>query len=428
MVKLNYSGKRLNELDYSKVLEKSEEIAKMIDERTGLGNDFLGWLDYASTLDPKEVERINKTAERIRKNYDCLVVAGIGGSYLGARAAIEAINGLFPNDDFEIIFLGQTLSSTYISQVLRHLKGKRFAINVISKSGTTTETSVAFRMLKNLLKEQFGEEYLKDAIIATTDKARGALKKESDEVGYEEFVIPDDVGGRYSVVTPVGLIPMACANINIIDFLRGFKDGEKEYSSHDLKKNPAYQYGATRYLLHKQLGYPVEVFVTYEPQFAMIAEWLKQLFAESEGKDEKAIFPASVVFTTDLHSVGQFIQQGSPMLFETIIKTEKPIENCVVPSDEKNLDGLNYLADKELSFINDKAYEGTLDAHTVKGHCEANIVTIEKMDAYNLGNLFYFFMRACAFSAYLLGVNPFNQPGVEVYKKNMFHLLGKEGY
>ena len=426
MVKLTKFGKDITALDYSKVIARQEEIASMIDERSGKGNDFLGWLDYVSRLDEEEVNRIQRCAERLRKNYDCLVVVGIGGSYLGARAAIDALKGLYSGDPFEIIYMGNTLSSTYTAQVLKHLEGKRFAINVISKSGTTTEPSVAFRLLKEMLVKNFGEEYLKDAIVATTDRARGALKKEADEAGYEQFVIPDDVGGRYSVITPVGLLPIACANIDIKAFLNGVKDGEKEYSIHDIEKNPAYKYGATRYLM-LQRNYPVEVYVTYEPQFASIAEWLKQLFAESEGKENKGLFPASVTFTTDLHSVGQFIQEGSPILFETIIKTDNQILDVEVNEDKDDLDGLNYLAHKKLSYINDKAIEGTLKAHTEVGHTNANLLTIEKMDAYNLGNLFYFFMRACAFSAYLLDINPFNQPGVEVYKKNMFLLLGKPG-
>ncbi len=427
MVNLKHYGKKITALNYDEVSKRNNDICSMIDNRTGQGNDFLGWLDYESKLPDSEVERIIKCAKRIRKNYDCLVVAGIGGSYLGAKAAIDAINGMFNDDDFKIIFVGNTLSSTYISQVLNYLKDKKFAINVISKSGTTTETSVSFRLLKELLLKNFGKEYLKDAIVATTDKARGALKKESDDEGYEEFVIPDDVGGRYSVITPVGLLPIACAGIDIKEFVQGVRDGEKEYSVPSFEKNTAYKYGATRYLLHKE-GYPVEVFVTYEPQFASIAEWLKQLFAESEGKENKGIFPGSVTFTTDLHSVGQFIQEGSPIMFETIIKTEEPIEDVVVNEDKDNLDGLNFLAGKKLSYINDKAFEGTLNAHTVIGHTDANLLTIKKMTPYNLGNLFYFFMRACAYSAYLLDINPFNQPGVEVYKKNMFKLLGKPGY
>ncbi len=425
MVKLEQFGEQIKGLDFKEIDERNSEICSTIDKRTGLGNDFLGWLDYASKLSEKEVERIANCGKRIRKNYQALAVVGIGGSYLGARAAIDAINGLYPEDDFKIVFIGNTLSSTYTSQVLKFLKGKKFAINVISKSGTTTEPSVAFRLLKEMIISQ-GEDP-KDAIVATTDKARGALKTEADHEGYEEFVIPDDIGGRYSVITPVGLLPIAAAGIDIKAFLKGVKSGEKEYSIPDYKKNVAYYYGATRYLLHKQCGYPMEYFVTYEPQFASIAEWLKQLFAESEGKDGKGLMPGSVTFTTDLHSVGQFIQQGSKILFETIIKTDEPIEDLVVKADKDDLDGLNYLAGKKLSYINDKAFEGTLKAHVEDGKVPANVLHIEKMTAENLGNLFYFFMRAVAYSAYLTDINPFNQPGVEIYKHNMFLLLGKPG-
>lgn len=425
MVKFKRYGKA-KKVDESEILERNQEITDTIEHKSGAGNDFLGWLDYASKLPQEEVERIKATAQRIRKNYKALAVVGIGGSYLGARAAIEAINGLYPDDSFKIVFVGNTLSSTYTKQAIKFLSKKNFAINVISKSGTTTEPSVAFRLLKGILEKKYGHEALKDAIVATTDRARGALKKEADAEGYTTFVIPDDVGGRYSVITPVGLLPMACAGLDIDAFLKGVKEGEAEYSVRDLDKNPAYQYGATRYALLKA-GYPVEMFVTYEPHFQMIGEWLKQLFGESEGKDGKGLLPASATFTTDLHSMGQFIQQGSKVLFETIIVPDKPQKDLRVGEDAENLDGLNYLAGKKLSYINKKAFEGTLDAHVNDGGVPANVIRIERMDEENLGNLMYFFMRACAYSAYLLGVNPFNQPGVEIYKHNMFVLLGKPG-
>lgn len=427
MVKVDFYGNEKKQLDLSYVERLSQKVMDTIEQKTGEGNDFLGWLDYASKLDEKEIDRIIAAAKKIRKNFDCLVVCGIGGSYLGARAVIEAINGLFPEDDFEIIYLGNTLSSEYTYQVLKHLEKKHFAINCISKSGTTTETAVSFRLLKNLYVEKFGKETLKDAVYATTDKARGALKSEADKEGYECFVIPDDIGGRFSVITPVGLLPIACANIDIKEFLKGVKDGEKEYSVKSLKENPAYFYGALRFVLNRQMKYTSEMFVSYDLQNKMISEWLKQLFDESEGKDEQALLCSSAVFTTDLHSMGQFIQQGSPVLFETIVKTENPLNDVVVPFNEENLDNLNYLSGKKLSYINGKAYEATLKAHT-EGHTPAIVLSVEKMDAYHLGNLVYFFFRACAFSAYLLGVNPFNQPGVEIYKKNMFTLLGKPGY
>ncbi len=427
MVNVKLYGKEAEKLDLSYVERESARIADMIEAKSGEGNDFLGWLDYASKLPESEIDRIVAAAKKIRENFDCLVVCGIGGSYLGARAVIEALNGLFPTDDFEILYLGNTLSSDYTYQIMKHLEKKRFAINCISKSGTTTETAVSFRLLKNLYIKKFGKETLKDAVYATTDKARGALKSEADKEGYECFVIPDDIGGRFSVITPVGLLPIAAAGIDIKAFLDGVKQGEKEYSVKDMMKNPAYYYGALRYFLNREGKYISEMFVSYDLQNKMIAEWLKQLFDESEGKDNQALLCSSAIFTTDLHSMGQFIQQGSPILFETIIKTKKPIHDVSVPSNEENLDNLNYLAGKKLSYINSKAYEATLKAHT-EGHTPAIVLTIDKMDAYNLGNLVYFFFRACAFSAYLLGVNPFNQPGVEIYKKNMFTLLGKPGY
>ncbi len=427
MVNVKLYGKEAEKLDLSYVERESARIADMIEAKSGEGNDFLGWLDYASKLPESEIDRIVAAAKKIRENFDCLVVCGIGGSYLGARAVIEALNGLFPADDFEILYLGNTLSSDYTYQIMKHLEKKHFAINCISKSGTTTETAVSFRLLKNLYIKKFGKETLKDAVYATTDKARGALKSEADKEGYECFVIPDDIGGRFSVITPVGLLPIAAAGIDIKAFLDGVKQGEKEYSVKNMSKNPAYYYGALRYFLNREGKYISEMFVSYDLQNKMIAEWLKQLFDESEGKDNQALLCSSAIFTTDLHSMGQFIQQGSPVLFETIIKTKKPIHDVSVPSNEENLDNLNYLAGKKLSYINSKAYEATLKAHT-EGHTPAIVLTIDKMDAYNLGNLVYFFFRACAFSAYLLGVNPFNQPGVEIYKKNMFTLLGKPGY
>ena len=427
MVKVSLFGREKETLDFTSIEAQSFHVAREIETKTGAGNDFLGWLNFASKLPEEEIVRIEKTAKRIRENYDTLVVCGIGGSYLGARAVIEALNGLFPEDNFEIIFFGNTLSPDYTAQVLKHLEHKHFAINVISKSGTTTETAVSFRLLKELFVKKFGEEELKDAVVATTDRVRGSLKFEADEIGYETFVIPDDIGGRYSVITPVGLLPIACAGIDIREFIRGVIDGEKMYSGKDFHKNPAYYYGAIRYLMKVQDNMTSEMFVTYHLQYQMIGEWLKQLFDESEGKDGKALLCTSATFTTDLHSLGQFIQQGAPVLFETMIHVLQPKEDVTVKADEKNYDNLNYLAGKEMSFICEKAYEATLKAHT-EGHTPAVVLDVDMMNAYSLGNLMYFFFRACAFSAYLLEVNPFNQPGVEIYKKNMFELLGKPGY
>ena len=426
MIKLDLSNV-IEKIPFTEYEQKVKEINKMIDEKTGAGNDFLGWTTWPTDYDKEEFARIKKAAQEIRDNYDVLVVAGIGGSYLGARCAIEALRGLYPSDKLEIIYFGNTLSSTYIAQVLKYLENKKFAINVISKSGTTTETSVAFRLLKELLIKQVGKEKASKAIFATTDKARGALKKEADEEHYQTFVIPDDIGGRYSVITAVGLLPFAAAGLDIDSLMDGCAKAQKDFDNPDLKTNLAYQYAVCRnyFLNHNK---QVELFVTYEPHFTQIGEWLKQLFGESEGKDKKGLLPDSVTFSTDLHSLGQFIQQGSPVLFETVVRAEKPTLDVTVPHDEDNLDGLNFLAEKNMSFVNEKAFEGTLRAHVDDGQVPNIVVTIEKMDEYNLGYLFYFFMRACAMSCYLTGVNPFNQPGVEIYKKNMFHLLGKPGY
>lgn len=426
MIKLDLSNV-IEKIPFAEYEQKVSKINKMIDEKTGAGNDFLGWTTWPTDYDKEEFARIKKAAQEIRENYDVLVVAGIGGSYLGARCAIEALRGLYPTDKLEIIYFGNTLSSTYIAQVLKYLENKKFAINVISKSGTTTETSVAFRLLKELLIKQVGKENASKAIYATTDKARGALKKEADEEHYQTFVIPDDIGGRYSVITAVGLLPIAAADLDIDALMNGCAAAQKDFDNPDLKTNLAYQYAVCRnyFLNHNK---QVELFVTYEPHFTQIGEWLKQLFGESEGKDKKGLLPDSVTFSTDLHSLGQFIQQGSPVLFETIVRTEKPTLDVTVPHDEDNLDGLNFLAGKNMSFVNEKAFEGTLRAHVDDGQVPNIVVTIEQMNEYNLGYLFYFFMRACAMSCYLTGVNPFNQPGVEIYKKNMFHLLGKPGY
>ena len=427
MVKVSTYGRAIGALNYGELDERGIEVAKEIEDRNAPGGDFLGWKNYASNLPNEEVERIIETAEYIRDNFDALVVVGIGGSYLGARATIDAIKGLYSDDDFEIIYLGNTLSANYTSQVLRHLENKKFAVNVVSKSGTTTEPAIGFRQVKDLLKSKHDKEYVKHAIYVTTDAKSGALRQEADAEGYTSFVIPSDIGGRFSVITPVGLLPIACAGIDIREFVRGIRDGEKEYSSFDYRDNPAYYYGATRYLLYHQMRFTTEMFVSYEMQEKMIEEWLKQLFDESEGKNGLGMLCASGVFTTDLHSMGQFIQDGAPIMFETIFKAEEPISDYTVPYDEENLDNLNYLAGKKGSYINDQAYLATLHAHT-SCHTPAIVLSYPKMDAYNIGNLYYFFFRACAYSAYLLGVNPFNQPGVDVYKKNMFKLLGKPGY
>ena len=422
MIKLDLSHS-LDE-DYQ---SKVTVINKMINDKTGLGNDYLGWADWPINYDKEEVERMIKDAKYVRDNFDILVVCGIGGSYLGARCALEALKGLYPDDRLEIVFMGQTFSPNYVAQVLNYLKGKKFAINVISKSGTTTETSISFRLLKDLLEKQIGKKEARKAIFATTDKEKGALKALATKEGYETFVLPGNIGGRFSVLTAVGLFPLACANIDIKAMLKGAEEARKLYMTDDLKTNICYQYAITRDYMYRN-GKSSEMYVTYEPSMSQLSEWLKQLFGESEGKERKALLPTSVTFSTDLHSLGQFIQDGTHVLFETIINVVKPNQDIIIPHDDEDLDGLNYLEGKDLAFVNQKAFEGTLKAHVEDGQVPCNIIYIDEMNEKNLGHLFYFFMRACAMSAYLLGINPFNQPGVEIYKRNMFHLLGKKGY
>ena len=407
--------------------ETVSRIHKMINEKTGAGNDYLGWADWPRDYNKEEVDRMVECSKYVRDNFDILVVCGIGGSYLGARAALEAINGLYSNDKLEVIFMGQTFSPNYIAQVLEYLKGKKFAINVISKSGTTTETSISFRLLKELLVSQVGKEGAKKAIFATTDKEKGALKSECIKEGYETFTLPGDIGGRYSVLTPVGLFPLACAGIDIKRMLSGALKAREDFQDDKLENNICYQYACSRDYYYRH-GKPVELYVTYEPQYAQISEWLKQLFGESEGKEKKGLLPDSVTFSTDLHSLGQFVQDGTPLLFETILTVKNPRYDVKVPHDNEDLDGLNYLEGKSLNYVNSKAFEGTLKAHVEDGGVPCNVIEIEEMTDFNLGYLFYFFMRACGMSAYMLDINPFNQPGVEIYKRNMFHLLGKKGY
>ena len=426
MIKLLLNN-QISEQDIKAYQSKVTKINKMIDEKTGPGNDFLGWVDWPVNYDKEELQRIKKDAQYVRDHFEVLVVCGIGGSYLGARAALEALNGLKSDDKLEIIFMGQTFSPNYVSQVLRYLENKNFAINVISKSGTTTETSISFRLLKELLERKIGKEASKKAIYATTDKEKGALKTLCNQEGYATYVLPGNIGGRYSVLTAGGLFPLAAAGIDVEAMLLGAKEAREAYDNDDLDKNICYRYAVTRdFMLHHDK--PVEMYVTYEPQMSQISEWLKQLFGESEGKEKKGLFPSSATFSTDLHSLGQFIQDGTPLLFETILNIETPNDDIRIPHDDADLDGLNYLEGKNLAFVNQKAFEGTLKAHVEDGHVPCNVISIEKLDAKTLGHLFYFFMRACAMSAYLLDINPFNQPGVEIYKKNMFHLLGKKGY
>ena len=420
-VDLTHTGIEQEIKQYS---EKVKELHKVIHEKTGAGNDFLGWVDWPKEYDYEEVNAIIEASKKINEECDTLVVCGIGGSYLGAASAIEMLNGLFSDSKVKIIFMGNTFSSTYTAQVLKYLEDKEFAINVISKSGTTTETSIAFRLVKEFAIKKYGKAKANSRIYATTDKARGALKNESNIEGYKTFVIPDDIGGRYSVLTAVGLLPIAVSGQDVREILAGAAQARLDFENDNLENNAAYQYAVARYVLNKK-GYPVEMFVTYEPHFQKLGEWWKQLFGESEGKEEKGLLPDSVTYSTDLHSLGQFVQEGTKLLFETVFTVSKPQVDLEIPSDESNLDGLNYLAGKKMSFVNEKACEGTLAAHEIDGKVPNVLITMDSMNAFNYGYLVYFFEMACAMSAYLLGINPFNQPGVEIYKKNMFKLLGK---
>ena len=398
--------------------------------RNGLGSDFLGWIDLPVDYDKEEFARIKQAAAKIKKDSDVLIVIGIGGSYLGARAVIEAIKSSLYNslkkDTPDIYFIGNSISPTYLSEVVSLVEGKDFSVNIISKSGTTTEPALAFRVFRDLLVEKYGEDGAKGRIYATTDKAKGTLKELSDKKGYETFVVPDDVGGRFSVLTAVGLLPIACAGCDIDALMKGAADARAAYADCDLQKNDCYKYAALRNILYRK-GKSVEMLIAYEPSFAMMHEWYTQLFGESEGKDNKGIYPSSAVFSTDLHSLGQFIQDGSRVMFETVMQFAKPQKEFFLKDDPTNVDGLNFLSNQNMSVVNRKAYEGTVIAHT-EGGVPNIVLEAPELNEYELGYIIYFFEKACAISGYLLGVNPFNQPGVESYKKNMFALLGKPGY
>ncbi len=401
-----------------------------LNNATGKGSDFLGWLALPENYNKEEFAEIKKAAEKIRNDSEVLVVIGIGGSYLGARAAIEFIKSqnynLLRKGAPEIYFAGNTISSDSLNELVEIIGDRDFSVNIISKSGTTTEPAVAFRIFRDKLEKKYGKEEAAKRIYATTDARKGTLKSLSDTLGYKTFVVPDDVGGRYSVLTAVGLLPIAVAGIDIDAIMDGAADAMKAYSEGDLEKNDCYKYAAIRNLLYRA-GKKIELMVSYEPSFTMMNEWFKQLFGESEGKDGKGIFPASVVFSTDLHSMGQYIQEGERTLFETVVVFDKSKTEVEIKEEEGDFDGLNFLANKNLSFVNRKAFEGTILAHT-DGDVPNMVLEVEKMDEYNLGYLIYFFEKACAISGYVLGVNPFDQPGVESYKKNMFALLGKPGY
>ncbi len=426
--KINMITLDLNHAFLKEDVKAYQNQVRAIDEAlqngTCKGNDFIGWLNWANNYDKEEFSRIKEVAAKVRENTEVFVVCGIGGSYLGARAAIEMMNGLYGDNKPEIIYMGNTFSSTYISQVMNYIKDKEVTVNVISKSGTTTETALAFRILKQFMEEKYGED-AKNRIIATTDKARGTLKALADKEGYETFVIPDDIGGRFSVITPVGLLPIAVAGIDIDALMKGLHDGMGEYGDAALEKNPAYRYAVARRILQNQ-GYDVELLVNYEPQMQMVAEWWKQLFGESEGKDGKGILPDSVCFSTDLHSLGQFVQEGKKVLFETNLYVDTPMIDLTFPNDEANEDGMNYLAGKSVDWVNKMAAKGTLQAHEETGGVPNILLTMQGMTSYDFGNMCMFFFKAIAMTTLMNDSNPFNQPGVEVYKKNMFKLLGKE--
>lgn len=434
-IKFNYS-KALDFFAKEEVdtLQPYVDVAhEMLHEKTGPGKDFLGWIDLPNNYDKEEFARIKKAAQKIQSDSDVLVVIGIGGSYLGARAAIECLGHSFRNSLSkenrkapEVYFAGNNISSTYLMDLIEIIKDKDVSLNVISKSGTTTEPAIAFRVLKEFLENKYGKEEAAKRIYATTDAKKGALKQVSDEEGYETFVIPDDVGGRFSVLTAVGLLPIAAAGFNIDEMMQGANDARIKYSKSNLEENDCYQYAAVRNILHRK-GKDIELLVNYEPNLHFVSEWWKQLYGESEGKDQKGIFPASVDFSTDLHSMGQYVQDGKRILFETVLNVEKPRKVVELKSEEKDLDGLNYLSEKTMDFVNEKAFQGTLLAHT-DGQVPNLIIDIPTLNEYNFGYLVYFFEKACGISGYLLGVNPFNQPGVEAYKKNMFALLGKPGF
>ncbi len=404
-----------------------------LENKKGAGNDFLGWIDLPEDYDKEEFARIQKAAEKIQSDSEVLVVIGIGGSYLGARAAIEFLRHCFYNSvdkkvrkTPEIYYAGNSISGTYLSQLIETIGDRDFSVNVISKSGTTTEPAIAFRIFKEMLENKYGKEEAARRIYATTDRAKGALKGLATEEGYETFVVPDDVGGRFSVLTAVGLLPIAASGADIEKLMEGARSMRKLCLETEVEKNDAIQYALIRNILHAK-GKSVEVLANYEPIFHYVGEWWKQLYGESEGKDQKGIFPAAVDLTTDLHSMGQFIQDGSRIMFETVMELENPALDITVKKEEKDLDGLNYLAGKTMDFINKSAMRGTQLAHT-DGNVPNLVIRIPEQSEFSLGELFYFFEYACGISGYLLGVNPFNQPGVESYKKNMFALLGKPGY
>ena len=432
-ISLNLKNTGLTKKSIMEYKEQVENIHKDLHRRANDEKDFVGWLELPTNYDKKEFARIKKAAKKIKKESDILVVIGIGGSYLGARAVIESLTSSFynmlPNKQRkfpQILYVGNNLSPNYMNELIEYIGNKDFSINVISKSGTTTEPAVAFRIFREILENKYGIDEARSRIYATTDKEKGALKTLAESEGYEQFVVPDNVGGRYSVLTAVGLLPIAVAGIDIDKLMEGARLAQERYNDSNLKYNECYQYAVVRNILYK-LYKNTEILVNYEPKMHYFTEWWKQLFGESEGKEQKGIFPAGVDFTTDLHSMGQYIQEGRRNLFETVISIEESNSDITIPSDDDNLDGLNYLAGKGLDYVNKKAMEGTVQAH-VSGDVPNIIINLKQLNETALGELIYFFEKACAVSGMILGINPFNQPGVEEYKKNMFKLLKKPGY
>ena len=432
-LKLNLENAGISKKNIMEYKEQVENIHKELHSRANDEKDFVGWIELPTNYDKEEFERIKKAAKKIKKESDILLVIGIGGSYLGARAVIEALTSSFNNMQAEeqkkfpeILYAGNNLSPNYLNELIEYIGDKDFSVNVISKSGTTTEPAIAFRIFREILENKYGIDEARSRIYVTTDKKRGALKTLADNEGYEKFVIPDNVGGRYSVLTAVGLLPIATAGIDIDKLMQGARNAQDRYDDSSLKYNQCYQYAVTRNILYK-LYKNTEILVNYEPKMHYFTEWWKELFGESEGKDQMGIFPAGVEFTTDLHSMGQYIQEGRRNLFETVITIKNSKTDIIIKNDEDNLDGLNYLTGKTLDYVNKKAMEGTIKAH-VSGDVPNILIEIEKLDEENIGELIYFFEKACAVSGMILGVNPFNQPGVEKYKTNMFKLLEKPGY
>ena len=437
MEKLNFNYQFaknfFNENELKQIKPYVELANEVLTSKTGAGNDFLGWVDLPETYDKDEFSRIKKAAEKIKNDSEVLVVIGIGGSYLGAKAAIEFLSHSFYNNlpkdkrkTPEIYFAGTNMSGVYLQHLIDVVGDRDFSVNVISKSGTTTEPAIAFRVFKKMLEEKYGKEEAAKRIYATTDKAKGALKTLATAEGYETFVVPDNVGGRFSVLTAVGLLPIAAAGIDIDDLMAGAKDAMNDFANKNMDENQALQYAAVRNILHRK-GKDLELMVNYEPRVHYLAEWWKQLFGESEGKEGKGLYPTSADFSADLHSLGQYIQQGQRLFFETVVSIGKPEVEFVIESDKENLDGLNFIAGKTLDYVNKKATDGVILAH-VDGNVPNLGINIPEVTPYHLGYTFYFFEKACGVSGYLLGVNPFDQPGVEAYKKNMFALLGKPGY